>query len=307
MKAQRFSSKAIPATGIVRCRDGVTRHVPVSNDSVTLESTVKNRLVAVIVESLRDRVIVENGSVVAGSFDDGDAVNLPVTKWAGRKLVAKRMLEAAKNAYWSEGFQNRVHEIAKLVAEGKVEQAVKTIAPFLAEMEEFTLLSRAQVQTLVENSLAAKAVFNIQLCEDTATLFFRTNMRLSRRKIIDEWANIARKSEHPVLAENVKILEDSKNFESSYQKFLKLIFETISNREVAAEALATTLGALKDKTPKIKESHELSSKLNNLIVRLKNRNPDDAAIYEAEDLIATIQEELAAADSLQKFDQMPSP
>ena len=307
MKAQRFSSRAVPACGIVKCRDGVVRNVSVSNENVSLEHDVKTKLVATIVESLRDRVIVENGSVVSGNFADGAPVHLPVTKWASRKLVARRMMEAAKNAYWSEGFQNRILEISKLVAEGEVEKAVKTIVPFLEEMEEFTLLNRAQVQTLVENALAAKAVFNQQLCEDTATLFFRTNMKISRSKIIDEWRNIARRSEHPVLAENVTILEEAKNFESSYQKFLQMIFEAISNREVAAEALATTLGALKDKTPKIKESHDLSSKLNSLIVRLKDRNPDDAAIYEAEDLIATIQEELAASDSLQNFDQMPTP
>jgi hypothetical protein len=110
---------------------------------------------------------------------------------------------------------------------------------------------------------------------------------------------------HPVLAENVQILSESKNFEAAYDKFLSLIFEAISNREVAAEALATTLEVLRNKTPKIRESHELSSKLDGLIGRLKEPKFDDAAIYEAEDLIATIQEELAASETLGDFDQMP--
>lgn len=303
LKAQRFSSRIIPESGMIKGRDGVLRTVTVTPTGHIAED-VKDRLVACIVESLRDNVIVENGHVVAGSFGE-DEVRLPVTKWAARKLVARRMLESAQNAYWSEGFRTRIYSLAKQISEGKIEEAVKSVSSFLDEMEEFTLLSRAQTQTLVENTLAAKAVFNQQLCDDTATLFYRTNLKVNRGKIVAEWKNIATKAEHSVLAENVSILENSKNFGATYDKFLHLIFEAISNREVAAEALATTLDVLRNKTPKIKESHELSSKLNGLISRLKQRNFDDAAIYEAEDLIATIQEELGAAETLGNFDQMP--
>jgi len=304
MKKHRFSGRSIPFSGVVQCRDGVTRHITVATENA-IEEDIRPKLVKAIVESLRDRVIVENGEIVSASFNDGSPLRLPVTKWAARKLVAKRMRDTAANAYWSEGFQKRMLQTSSYIAEGKIEEAVKFISPFLAEMEEFTLLNRNQIRTLVENSLATQAVFNQQLCEDTATLMYRTNLRINRNKIVDEWKNIARSAEHPVLAENVQILSESKNFESAYDRFLELIFEAISNREVAAEALATTLGVLKDKTPRIKESHDLSSKLDGLIARLKDPNFDDAAIYEAEDLIATIQEELAANETLNSFDQIP--
>jgi len=303
LKAQRFSSRAVPYSGLVRCRDGVRRHITIASESSLSEDT-RERLIAAIVEGLRDRVIVENNHVVAGYFDQ-ERISLPVTKWGARKQVARRMRDVASNAYWSEGFQTRIYGLAKLISEGKIEEAVSGVTTFLDDMEEFTLLTRNQTQTLIENALAAKAVFNQQLCNDTATLFHRTNLKVNKSKIVEEWRKIAKVSEHSVLAENVHILEQSKNFEASYDKFLKIIFETISNREVAAEALATTLDVLRNKTPKIKESHELSSKLNGLISRLKQRNFDDAAIYEAEDLIATIQEELSATDTLSNFDQMP--
>jgi len=303
MSSQRFSSRAVPFSGVVKSKDNVTRKITVAGKD--LGEDVRNRLIGTIVESLRDKVIVENGQVVAGQFVDGEPVKLPVTKWASRKLVARRMRDAAVNAYWSEGFQKRVNHAARLVADGKISEAVSSVIPFLNENEEFTLLRRDQVQTLIENALAAKAVFNDQLATDTATLFYRTNMRVSRQKILDEWRSIARKAEHAVLAENVQILEAANSFEPAYDKFLTLIFEAFSNKDVAASALATTLSTLRDKTPKIKESNELSTKLNGLISRLSGKECDDAAIYEAEDLIATIQEELAAADSLSNFDMIP--
>ena len=304
MKKHRFSGRSIPYSGMIQCRDGVTRHVSVATESAIAED-VRPKLVRAIVEGLQDQVIVENGEVVSANFHDGSPLRLPVTKWAARKLVAKRMRDVASNAYWSEGFQKRILQTSSFIAEGKIEEAVKFISPFLDEMEEFTLLNRNQIQTLVENALATKSVFNQQLCDDTATLFHRTNLRLNRNKIVDEWKTIARNAEHSVLAENVQILSESKNFDAAYDRFLELIFEAISNREVAAEALATTLSVLKDKTPRIKESHDLSSKLDGLITRLKDPHFDDAAIYEAEDLIATIQEELAANETLNSFDQMP--
>lgn len=303
MKAQRFSSKAIPSSGMVRTRDGVVRSINTSNDN--FNETAKDKIVAAIVESLQDKVIVENGTVTAGYFNNGERFKLPVTKWGTRKLVARQMREAATNAYKSAGFQDRILNLANMISENKIEDAVHAVVPFLMEMEEFTLLNRKQVNTLVENALAAKGIFNQQLCGDTATLFYKTNAKVSRSKIVKEWKAIARNAEHPILAENVQILSEAKNFEGAYEKFLHLVFEAISNRQVAAESLATTLQVLRDKTPKIKESHDLSSKLMGLISRLKKPDFDDAAIYEAEDLIATIQEELSANESLKDFDMMP--
>lgn len=304
MTAQRFSPRAVPPSGLVRTKDGQIRHVKIA-DGRAIGEGVRNRLVAAIVESLRDRVIVENGQIVSGHFNDGEEIELPITKWGVRKLCAKQMREAAEKAYLSAGFQDRMHALACAIYEDKIKEAVTDLTPFIKEHEEFTLLNRNQAKRLIENALAAKAVFNQQLCDHVATLFHRTNLKLNRETIIREWRGIAAKVEHPTLMENVHILESSKNFEEAYDKFLELLFEAISNREVTASALATTLDVLRNKTPKIKESHELSSKLGDLINRLREPDFDDAAIYEAEDLIATIQEELAANESLSDFDALP--
>ncbi len=303
MKAQRFSGRAIPESGVVRCRDGVTRQIKLHNESVN-EGTFKARIVKAIVEQFQDKVLVENGQVVAGYFGE-NMTQLPITKWATRKLVARRMREAADKAYMSEGFQNRIVNLANMIAEGKIESAVKYIASFLRENEEFTLLGSQKTKALVENALAARGVFNQRLCDDTALLFHRANLKVNRDTILREWKNIAKNAEHPVLIENVMTLGDSKNFENSYDKFIQVVFETMSNKDVAAHALATTLEVLRDKTPRIKESSDLSGKLTNLINRLQRPDFDDNAIFEAEDLIATIQEELAANETLNSFDQIP--
>lgn len=304
MEAQRFSAKVVPASGIVKTRDGRLRTINITPDTL-LGEDARPKLIAAIVEGLRDRIIVENGEVVGGEFSNGKQVKLPVTKWSRHKLIARHMREAAQTAYLSPGFQQRVYEVASAINEDKLEDAVKLISPFLQTNEEFTLLNKKQTLGLVENALASVGVFNQVLCEDAATLIYRTNIKINKPTIIKEWSGIAKRSQNPALLDNIRILGESKNFEPTYDKFLEMIFEAISDREVVAGALATTLETLRDRTKKIRESNELSGKLNDLIGRLKDREFDDNAIYEAEDFIATVQEELAAGDSLQNFDQMP--
>lgn len=304
MAAQRFSGRVVPMSGSVVTKDGVTRRINVQAEN-SLDESVKPRLVSAIVESLKDRVIIENGTVVSGAFNDGSEVRLPVTKWASLKLIARRMREAARDAYLSEGFQNRISDVAGHIYNDDVKSAVDVMVPLIKESEEFTLLTRVDVKTLVENALAAKGIFNQQLCNDTATLMYRSNAKINRGTIVKEWKAIARKSQHPTLVENVQILEGAKNFEPALDRFLELMFEAISDREVTAGALATTLETLKQKTPKLRESHDLAGKMDDLINRLKDRNLDDSAIYEAEDFIATIQEELASGQNLANYDEMP--
>lgn len=305
MKAQRFTGRVIPESGMVCSKDGIVRRIKVRTPE-QINEDIKKKIVACVVESISNRVIIEDNHAIGGHFFDGEQFNLPVSKWATKKLTAKTMRKVAMEAYLSKGFQGRIYDLASFISEGNVDKAVNLVAPFLEEYEEFTLLNRSQTKELVSNALAAKAIFNPQLCEDVATLFHKTNLRVNRTKIVKEWKNIASAVENYNLAQNVTILSEAQEFEPVYNKFLDLIFETIGNREIAAEALATTLSQLRDKTPRIMENHELKSKLDGLINKLKDKAVDDATIYEAEDLIATIQEEVTSNENLADFDQMPN-
>jgi hypothetical protein len=302
--SQRFSGKIIPEHGIVRTRDGVARKIKVSGGQA-VSAEAKEKIVQYIVESLNNKVIVEHGGTLSCSFNDGKPIKLPVTKWASKKLIGKHMKEAAKEAYKSTGFQNRIYETAQLIYDNKIEEAIKLVGPFLKENEEFTLLKRSEIDTLVGNALATKACFNEDLAKNTASLLYKTNLKVNKNTIVREWRKIAIASEHATLLENVDKLSGASDFNGAYDRFLEMIFEAISNREVTAEALATTLDVLKNRTPRIKESHDLSSRLNDLITRLREPAFDDASIYEAEDLIATIQEELSANENLKDFDAIP--
>jgi hypothetical protein len=179
------------------------------------------------------------------------------------------------------------------------------LGKLLAENQEFTALNREQTKRLVENTLATRACFNQQLCNDTATLFWRTNLKVNRDTIIKEWRATARKASHPTLLENVSILERSANFEAAYDKFINLVFnEAVGPRDVQIHAYRTALKALKD-TPKIKESNELSGKIDELIERLEQPESDHAVIAEVEDLLAEVKNEMNALESLDDFDKIP--
>lgn len=302
MAGQRFSSRAIPFSGIVKTRDGKTHCVNVASESVIDEAT-RPKLIAALIEGMSDQVTVEGKMVTGGTFV-GQKIRLPVTEWSCRKAVARQMRSVAQEAYWSPGFQDRAYNVAKLIYDDKVEEAVKSVTGFFVENQEFTLLNHDQLKTLVENALATKCCFNQQLCNDVATLFWRTNLKVNKRSIIDEWRETAKKAGHPVLLENVRILEETQNFEAAYDKFINLVFNEANPREVQADAYKTALKALRE-TPKIRESKELSGKIDELIERLEQPEADHAVIAEVEDLLAEVKNEMAALDTLDDFDKMP--
>jgi quinol monooxygenase YgiN len=123
----------------------------------------------------------------------------------------------AVNAYLSEGFQSRIEHLAALISQDQVEQAVENVATFLKEEQEFSLLDLNETQRLAGNALAAKGCFNAILAEDVGKLIYRTGCRVNRDVIIENWRQVARLSEYAPFVENIRILEESKEFEKDYQ------------------------------------------------------------------------------------------
>jgi hypothetical protein len=127
-------------------------------------------------------------------------------------------------------------------------------------------------------------------------------LRVNRDSIIKEWRATAAKAQHPVLLENVSILEKAKDFESAYDKFLDFTFnEAMSPRDEEIKAYRTALGLLRD-SPKIQEDQELRTKVNELIDRLSDQDVDDATVYLVRETLASAHKELEAMDTLSNYD-----
>lgn len=306
LAAQRFSPNTIPSAGVVRTRDGITRKLKVESVSRGLTEQDKSKIVGAIVESMSDSVVLESGKVVSAVFNNDRRKKLPVSEWTCRKVVGTRMRESAKDAYKSVGFQKRIYKIANLIDNDKIAEAVAGIKGFLAEQQEFCLLTRQECQTLVENALAARAVMNQQLCDDTTSLFYRTNLSVNRRTILKEWRATAEKSQHPALLENVAVLEKSKDFDGDYDKFVNATFnEALSPRDEEVKAYRMALDLLRS-SPKIQEDVELKEKVDELIEKLSESEVDDATVYLVRETLASAHKELEAMDTLNDYDSAGS-
>jgi hypothetical protein len=302
LAAQKFSPHTIPTSGVVRTRDGVVRKLRVESVSKGWTGQQKQKLVKALVESVSDSVVLESGRLISATFNGDRQKKLPVSEWTCRKVVGTHMRESAKEAYKSEGFQKRIYKVAKLIYSDKIAEAVAGVKDFLFEQQEFCLLTRRECHTLVENTLAARAVMNQQLCNDTATLIYRTNLKVNRDTIVKEWRATAVKSQHPTLLENVSVLEKTKDFDADYDKFLNMTFnEALSPRDEEVKAYRTALGLLRD-SPKIQEDVELQEKVNELIDKLSESEVDDATVYLVRETLASAHKELEAMDTLNDYD-----
>jgi hypothetical protein len=306
LAAQKFSPHTIPTSGMVRTRDGVVRRLQVeSNEQWT--GPQKQKLIKAFVESLSDSIVLEHGQIISATFNGDRRQKLPVSEWTCRKVVGTHMREAAKDAYKSDGFQKRIYKVAQLIDGDKIAEAVAGVKDFLTEQQEFCLLTRQECQALVENALASRAIMNQQLCNDTATLFYRTNLKVNRDSILKEWRATAVKSQHPTLLENVSVLEKSKNFDSDYDTFLNMIFnEAMSPRDEEVNAYRTALDLLRN-SPKIQEDVELKEKVDELIEKLSESEVDDATVYLVRETLASAHKELEAMDTLSDYDAVGGP
>lgn len=218
---QRFRSNVIPESGIVTTRDGVTRRVYIANS--ILEQAYKPEIVAAICEAVSDAIKVKRGRIVEAVFGES-TVTFPVNELTRRRVVARFWKEQAKNAYKFEGFQRRVQHIASLVSQDKVEEAVQNASEFLIEEQEFCMLTLNEMQELSSNTLATVGCMNSDLADDVGSLLYHTSCRANHSTIIEEWKQTARISECAKLVENVRLLSDSKDFDTDYQGFLHAVF-----------------------------------------------------------------------------------
>jgi hypothetical protein len=304
LAAQRFSPRTIPESGLVKTRDGIVRRLQVdTGEQITAED--RDKIVGALVESINDTIVLESGRVISATFGEDANKRIPISEWACRRVVGRHMRETAVNAYQSPGFQSRIYKVAKLINADQVKEAVESLKNFLTEQQEFCLLTRQETQSLVENTLAAKAVMNQQLCIDTATLFYRSNLRINRDSIIKEWRATAQKAQHPTLLENVIVLEQSKNFEGAYTTFLEMAFnEALSPRDEEVAAYRLALDMLRT-SPKIQEDQQLQTKVNELITKLSDPDVDDATVHLVRETLAAAKQEADSLSKLSDFDEMP--
>lgn len=293
----RFTPRTIPESGVVKTRDGVVRTV------VVAESGPLTRTEQATLAKFAYRAFTKAPGQMTFSEETGDVnQTIPLSDWAYRRCRARHMRQVALEAYKSEGFQNCVMEVARAVYDGKVDAAVDKAKPFLREFQEFCVLDRRGLQRLIENALATRGCFNQTLCDDVATLFWRTNLNVNRNDILTEWRNVAKVTGNANLLDNISRLEQSGDFEAAYNKLIGLIFtEAVSSRDVTADAYLLALKKVRD-VPRVDEEISLAEKIDDLIARLSKPEPDHATIAEAEDTLAAIKDELKERERGQDID-----
>jgi len=298
--ASRFRSTAVPTSGIVKTKDGIIRHIAVSEDSNG--RTLADR----IIECLSDKVTLNESGQIEASFIDDDFrdLKLGVTELTTRKLVARHMQEAAKGAYQSSNFQTLVETIAGLICKDNLEQAVEYAGKFLREHQEFCLLDAHNWNTLVANTLATKACFNEDLIGDVATLMRKTNLKANRIDLIEAWRKTAERANHPVMLENVDTLSEAKDFEEAYDQFLGVILEATG--EVTKGALISGLEMLKQKVESGDVDDPTKEELDAMIQDLRQTG-DSQAVWKAMETLDSVRRHIDKMQGMDDFDEMPGP
>lgn len=297
ISASRFRSTVIPESGMVRTKDGVIRRINLNESD--------NRGVELgkqILDALTDQITLNEDGQISGTFVEDLQIEFPSTRLIGRKLVAHHMRERALNSYWSDNFQSLVESIAGYISNNKLVDAVQHVGGFLRENQEFSLLTREQLNETIGNALAAKGILNEELVDDTTTLFYKTGLKVNKEDIVDAWQKTATLTEDPIILEHAKALTEADDFANSYEKFLYTFFEATGSG--TQRVLMLALQQLRDKVDGV-EGVDVEE-IDDLITKL-GEGADKETEIRAMEVVKTVDEGLGIMSDkgLDDFDQFP--
>lgn len=298
MSLQRFTSKIIPESRQIKCKDGEIYKLPVSESRIFTSDDIK-KIVAESKTHYTSGIILSEGKIVAyNSSNDKPKINA----WIPRRAATRSMKNVALNAYNDPKFRSTIVESANLLAEGQIEEAAKNIGRLFQVDEEYTLLTESEMNSVVKNSLATAAIFNDKLASDLSTMAHKLNLKLNKKAFITEWKKIAKAAGSSILLENVNKLASAPNFERAHGKFMAAILETAGGRDTQITMLRTTLEKFANDVTGIKNDPGLSEKMNGLIEKLKSGTVDESTLFEAEDVVAAVGDELRDTETMDDFD-----
>lgn len=297
--ASRFRSTVVPTSGVVQTRDGETRLIPIKNTVV--EESIDG-LTSRIIARLSDSIdINEDGQVTSGAFNE-EKVVIDVSKTVRMDATARYMRKVATEAYTKPNFQVLVGVIASLICKDKIQEAVDAASKFLVEHQEFCMLTKNDVKTLIDSALATKAVFNEALADDTSELFYATNLKVNRSEILDAWEKTAKKAQDPIMLESVMDLAGAAEFNESYDSFIHTLFESEERVKDLINGLSAVHKALTAKNDG--EDDADATEIQDMIEKLKSQ-PDTNIVYEAGQLLGRLGSDLDAVTDLNDFDSVP--
>jgi len=307
----RFRPQVIPSNGYIRTRDDNVHRVQVFKESNEKDYS---GLTTAVAQAFVGGIQISEGKVVGGEFGGG-IISSPITEFTKRMAVAKNMKAIAEDAYQKTPFQDSVYAIAGLICERKIAEAVNFASKLLEEYQEFCVLTREEISTLVENALAGRGVMNPTLCEETSTLFYKTNLKTNKKSIMESWQRSAEKAQYAPLTESVRDFIEAESFESAYDGFLKKIFTEGANfdkddlkRTYVSDYLRKVINLLPE------EEEKYRNDLQELLDNLESPQGADDATYNA---IETVMLEIGqkavdlaeglGVENIKEFDRVGEP
>lgn len=298
--------------GVSVTRDGVTHKVTVSDGNAVSEDVFPG-MVKVLKEAIQQSdVVISEGSILIGA----DKKELPVSALTRKRVIARHMRTVAENAHSSVNFKRLVKGVAGHVSNNDTRSAISLCKDFLSEEQEFCMLDKKGMMSLVENALYSQGIWNYHAVKNTAVLMWETNCHVNKGDILKEWSSAVEVSGSEDLKENFEVLKASsvKNpraFSDTYSAFVASLFtEDLSSKAIKAKAYLGMLKDLKQVTTGSDADKAVNEAIDDLIMRLESdpNNVDDATMFETEELFSSVSTDLMDdTATLSDFDTIPEP
>lgn len=224
LKMFKFRSTTIPPMGRVLCRDGEIHKI-----IITEQFNINTTLLKECFENLINDKIVKNedGNISKIILTENKEIidilkNIPTKEIMEAKIAVER--ERVKRSYKNKKFVNTVFEIARLINEDKLEDAVFKSSEYLSDEQTILLLTESELTDTVEYALSCKGVFNPNIGSHVAEVLYETALNVNKSDTLEFWVNVERKIEN----DNVKNLIEGFSHDDGNDNYSLLLESAIS-------------------------------------------------------------------------------
>lgn len=249
----RFRPTVASEDGYVTTKDGIRRKIYETDQS----QEKRQKIVETVNRCMRkDSVLSEDGNPVYAVLDEDGNKVLPITETIRRKSLARNMKVVAESAYKSPKFQKLVRNVAAMISEDNLREAIVESAKFLKEYQEFCMLTLNEMTDLVSKALATQNIYNHLLVEDASLLMYKSNLKVNHKDIVEAWENVAKLASDSVMLEDVQKISEAGDFETTYGDFLASLLKEDADEE---QAIKTALGCVRQKVADVVAAQEEES------------------------------------------------
>lgn len=239
LKVFKFRNSVTPNNGNVICKDGEIHKITI-NEQFNINAHVLKETFEQFIEdkAFKDEDDEISSIVLAEDIELKETLKkVPSKEIMEVKIALER--ERMKKAYQTPEFVNLIFEVAKLINEDKLEEAIIKTSSYISEEQTLLLLTESELIDTIGYALATKGVFNDTIGYHVANVISETGLQTNKKDMIDFWQDV----DAQINNKKIKSLIESLH-QNNFDEYYVIMENTIGNLDMKKDLVGVFINSI---------------------------------------------------------------